>query len=141
VAKVPYLILIAAYHEQLAFDRLKDRIVALVGEHKPSTILIENEKFGQALESLLKHQMKIQLASTEGNKKIIRAATLLGKLERGEVFFPKTRSPGVDRLTWELLSWNGNDNKNTDQIDAAAYAAKSCPQESKPLTILPILMR
>jgi phage terminase large subunit-like protein len=141
LATLPYLVLIAAYHEQLAFDRLKERITALVREHKPTTILIENEKFGKSLYASLQSQMPIHLAPTNNDKRIVRAGPLLDKLERGEVFFPKTKSPGVDRLMLELLSWNGHDNKNTDQIDAAAYAALACPEQAKPLVVHPVLLK
>jgi len=59
-----------------------------------------------------------------GNKgKVERAATLMEKLERGEIFLPEGRR-WLAKFEDELLSWTGDKGEPADQIDAAAYAAK-----------------
>lgn len=141
LASAPYLVLVTAYHERLAFDRLCDRIVELNREWAPDSIHIENEKFGVAARDFLKGRIPIQLISTKGEAKITRATPLLKKLERGEVYFPQTKSQGVNQLISELLRWDGESHTNCDQIDAAAYAAQLCPESKAPLQIIPIVVK
>lgn len=125
-SEAPHLILRAAYHERLAFDRLLARLREIHQSYDPDVMYIENEKIGKAAVSVLKGKIPLQLVKNEGKSKIERAADLLRKLERGEVFIPQEKSTGVARLAQELLRWNGRDSKDCDQIDAAAYAAKLC---------------
>lgn len=141
LANAPYLILIAAYHEQLAFDQLCARIVELTREWRPALVRIENDKFGVAASRILKDKAPMQLAPTAGKSKIERAAALLRKLERGEVYFPRLRTPGVDRLIYELLRWDGENHASCDQIDAAAYAAQFSPEPQAIFNILPLVVR
>lgn len=138
---VPYLILRYAFHEQLAFDQLRDRIRNLRDAHKPESIHIENEKFGMALRDVLKTECRVSCIATRGKDKLTRATPLLKKLERGEVYFPEDRSPGVDQLIRQLLRWDGVRVSHCDQIDAAAYAAQLFSSRGGTLTILPIVVR
>ncbi len=141
LASAPYLVLIAAYHEQLAFDQLCERLKKLNEEWQPDSIHIENEKFGIAAQDSLKSKIPIVLIHTKGKDKITRATPLLKKLERGEVYLPKIKSSGVNQLISELLRWDGENYSHCDQIDAAAYAAQLCPEHKGPLQMLPIVVK
>ena len=60
---------------------------------------------------------------TRGQDKVARAAPLLNKLERGEIWLPRYSAPWRYELEAEWLAWTGHPDEPCDQIDAAAYAA------------------
>ena len=64
----------------------------------------------------------LRTIATGGRDKVTRAAPLIAKLERGEVFLPKYNNSWRTDLESEWLSWTGTNDETTDQIDAAAYA-------------------
>ena len=103
-----------------------DGLCALLSEmHRVwqcSKLYIENEKLGQAAVDLLKNQLPLRTIPTRGRDKVTRAAPLIAKLERGEIFLPKYDNAWRPELESEWLSWTGTNDETTDQIDAAAYA-------------------
>ena len=58
-----------------------------------------------------------------GRDKIARAAYLLDKLQRGEIYLPQQELNWRPLLEAEWLAWTGDPQEPADQIDAAAYAA------------------
>ena len=56
--------------------------------------------------------------------KLERATTLLNKLEKGEIFLPRYNNSWLPELESEWLTWTGMDDETSDQVDAAAYAAR-----------------
>jgi phage terminase large subunit-like protein len=94
-------------------------------------VLIENAHHGQPLHAELT-TFNAQLMSTYSGKpsesgrpgKVERATDLLNKLEHGQVFLPKFNNSWLSELEAEWLSWTGLDDETSDQIDAAAYAAR-----------------
>ena len=54
---------------------------------------------------------------------VARAAWLITRLERGDVFLPKSPTRWRMELEAELLGWTGDPAETSDQVDAAAYAA------------------
>ena len=85
--------------------------------------LIEEERLGRAAYDVLHEEILIECISTGGRDKVTRAAPLINKLQRGEVFLPKYNNEWLADLTAEWLAWTGLDEQTSDQIDAAAYAA------------------
>jgi phage terminase large subunit-like protein len=92
-------------------------------EWKPTRILIENEKYGEAAVSMLQGELPISTTATGGKDKVTRAAPLLNMMERGEVFLPKYDAGWKQPLEAEWLSWQGLDEETCDQVDMASYAA------------------
>jgi hypothetical protein len=108
---------------QVSFGSLLELVRRVAREWRPERIYIENEKFGSAVADSLRGELPIEQVRTEGRDKATRAAKLLNKLERGEVFLPKYETSWRPTLEAEWLAWTGRDDEPTDQIDAAAYAA------------------
>jgi hypothetical protein len=109
--------------KQVSFGSLLELVRRVAREWRPERIHIENEKFGAAVADSLRGELPIELVHTEGRDKATRAAKLLNKLERGEVFLPKYETSWRPALEAEWFAWTGRDDQSTDQIDAAAYAA------------------
>jgi phage terminase large subunit-like protein len=117
------LILRHQVRAQLGFDKIIELLQRLHGEWQPERIWIENEKLGHAAQDYFRHGLPIELVPTGGKDKMARAARLIVKLSRGEIFLPREETTWRPGLESELLAWTGTDNEPTDQIDAAAYAA------------------
>jgi len=45
-------------------------------------------------------------------------------LEKGQVFLPRYNNQWLPELESEWLTWTGLDDETSDQVDAAAYAAR-----------------
>jgi len=93
---------------------------------------IENAHHGPPLADEL-HGFSTQLVSPapsslrgeEGKPgKLERATELINKLEKGEVFLPRYNNQWLPELEYEWLTWTGLDDETSDQVDAAAYAAR-----------------
>lgn len=108
---------------RVGFDGLCRALREVYAAWRPARILIEQEKLGQAACDVLHSEMPIECIATGGKDKVARAALLINKLERGEVFLPKFDNDWLPELESEWLSWTGLPDETADQIDAAAYAA------------------
>ena len=107
--------------EQVGFDGLCRMLREVHARWRPVTMLIENEKLGQAAVDVLGRELPLTTISTLGRDKLARSGPLQVKLERGEIWFP-TSAPWLSALESELLSWTGHPHEVADQVDAMAYA-------------------
>ena len=94
-----------------------------MSEWRPERIYIENEKLGAAAVDVLGTELPLETIATGGRDKVARAAPLTSKFERGEIFLPRDEQ-FLPLFEAELLAWSGHDHEPSDQIDAAAYAAR-----------------
>jgi predicted phage terminase large subunit-like protein len=117
------LVLREQWRERVGFDGLCRLIEQAHNQWHPGKIWIENDKLGQATVDLLGRKLPVQCIATQGRDKVARAAPLISKLERGEVYLPK-HAPWRAELEAEWLAWSGDPEEPADQIDAAAYAAQ-----------------
>jgi phage terminase large subunit-like protein len=117
------LILRHVWRARVDFPGLLQGIRNIHKEWKPTRILIENEKYGEAAVSMLQGELPISTTATGGKDKVTRAAPLLNMMERGEVFLPKYDAGWKQPLEAEWLSWQGLDEETCDQVDMASYAA------------------
>ena len=121
------------------FDELLAALENLNKTWRPERIWIENEKLGQATVDIARQSLPIEPIPTLQRDKLTRAARLTLKLSRGEIFLPKYETAWRPDFEQELLAWKGTDAEQTDQIDAAAYAAIVAEtQTPHVITVLPI---
>jgi phage terminase large subunit-like protein len=118
-----FLILRHQVRVRVGFDGLCKTICKVVKEWEPERVWIEGEKLGQAAQDQLKGEVELDLVRPGTDDKVGRAAELIMKLERGEVFLPKHENSWRPQFEAELLAWTGDEGQVADQIDAAAYAA------------------
>lgn len=116
------------FRGRVGFDGLCAALRQVQQQWKAEAVWIENEKLGQAAVDVLSREMRIACIPTRGKDKLARASSLLLKLEQGEVFLPQEPTSWRSDLESELLSWTGDPEEPSDQIDAAAYAAQICQQ-------------
>ncbi len=109
--------------ERVGFDGLCRMLTEIHQQWRPGSLWIENEKLGQAAVDVLGKRLPLRCISTQGRDKIARAAMLLDKLQRGEVWLPQHDLQWRPLLESEWLAWTGDPLEPADQIDAAAYAA------------------
>lgn len=121
----PWLLLRHVWRERVGFDGLCAALRRLHAEWRPARMYIEHEKLGQAACDLLGRDLPLEPIATGGRDKVARAAPLVLKLERGEIFLPRHETSWRPVLESEWLGWTGLDEETTDQIDAAAYAVAS----------------
>jgi phage terminase large subunit-like protein len=117
------LVLREYWRKQAAFDELVRGIQNVFADWRLARLFIEGEKLGTAVVDLLADQLPIETISPHGGDKLARAARLLNKLERGEVFLPAGNLNWLPPLEAEWLRWRGLQKEASDQVDAAAYAA------------------
>jgi len=131
-SKPQYLFLRHVWRDRVAWDGLKSAVRHTLTQWRPSRVLIENAHHGPPLASEL-HGFSTQLVSPapsslrgeEGKPgKLERATELINKLEKGEVFLPRYNNQWLPELEYEWLTWTGLDDETSDQVDAAAYAAR-----------------
>lgn len=133
-----FLLLRDQWRQRVGFDGLCRLIEQAFDVWRPATLWIENEKLGQAAVDLLGKRMPLRCIATQGQDKVARAGALITKLERGEVFLPRS-SAWLAELEAEWMAWSGDPEEPSDQIDAAAYAAIVCQrQSSRPIVMLPV---
>ena len=106
---------------RVGFDGLCRLLREVHRRWRPARMLIENEKLGQAAVDVLSRELPLVTVSTGQRDKVARAAPLIVKLERGEIWLPRT-APWLADFETELLHWTGLPQETSDQIDAAAYA-------------------
>lgn len=109
--------------ERVGFDGLCGMLEKLHAEWQPGVLWIENEKLGQAAVDVLSKRLPVRTIATLSRDKVARAAQLLNKLHRQEVFLPQHDLQWRPALESEWLAWTGDPVEPADQIDAAAYAA------------------
>jgi predicted phage terminase large subunit-like protein len=130
------------WRQRVGFDGLCRAIQQMHREWQPSEMLIENEKLGQAAVDMLGRQLPLRAVATGGRDKVTRAAGLITRMERGEVFLPRHESSWRCEFEAELLAWTGLPEETSDQIDAAAYAmGRDIGQTGGVLRIEPIFAR
>lgn len=117
-----FLLLRHTWRGRVGFDGLCKALRDTHAEFKPNKMYIENEKLGTAAVDVLRGELPLEPIATGGRDKVTRAAPLINKLERGEVFFPRYENDWLTDLEAEFLTWTGLGEETTDQIDAAAYA-------------------
>jgi predicted phage terminase large subunit-like protein len=117
------LILRHQVRERVGFDGLCRMLEELHQQWRPATLWIENEKLGQAAVDVLGRRLPLRCIATQSRDKVARAAHLLDKLQRGEIFLPQQELNWRPQLEAEWLAWTGDPAEPADQIDAAAYAA------------------
>jgi phage terminase large subunit-like protein len=129
-----FLILREVRRERVGFDGLCHLLRELYERWRPVSMVIENEKLGTAAVDVLGRELPLSTIATGGRDKVARAAPLLVKWERGEIWLPRT---ALWRLTLEseLLSWTGHPHETSDQIDAAAYAVQIAHEHSGPIRL------
>ncbi len=120
----PMLILRHVWRRRVGFDGLCKGISDLHHQWRPGRMLIEGEKLGRAACDVLGDRLPLECVATGGQDKVTRAAPLIVKLERGEVFLPRYNADWLADLEAEWLAWTGTKEETCDQIDAAAYAAR-----------------
>jgi len=118
-----YLILRDQARKRVGFNDLCTMIRELHAEWRPAKVWIEGEKLGWAVWDELRGEMPIECLKTDCQDKATRAAPLIIKLGRGEIFLPQHNTTWRPELERELLAWTGKEREAADQIDAAAYAA------------------
>ena len=84
-----FLILRFVWRRRVGFDGLCEALRNVHRHWQPQRMLIEQAKLGQAACDVLGKEIPIECISTGGRDKVTRAAPLIHKLERGEVFLPK----------------------------------------------------
>lgn len=116
------LILRHVDRSRLGFLDLAARLRSTYAQWRPSIMLVENEKYGQAVTELLETDLPIKTIATGSKDKLTRAAPMLTKMERGEFFVPKNNDSWYPMYEKELLAWTGSSDEVCDQIDMSAYA-------------------
>ena len=124
------LILRDQARERVGFDGLVRMLWRLHQQWRPQAMWIENEKLGQAAVDVLKDRLPLRCIATQSRDKVARAALLLDKLQRGEIFLPQQDLHWRPALEAEWLAWTGDPLEAADQIDAAAYAAILANQQA-----------
>jgi phage terminase large subunit-like protein len=109
--------------EQVGFDGLCRILTELHAQWRPTVLWIENEKLGQAAVDVLGSRLPLRCIATQSRDKVARAASLLDKLQRGEIWLPQYNLAWRPALEAEWLNWTGDPDEPADQLDAAAYAA------------------
>jgi phage terminase large subunit-like protein len=109
--------------ERVGFDGLCRILTEIQTAWRPSAQWIENEKLGQAAVDVLGSRLPLRCIATQSRDKVARAAALLDKLQRGEIWLPQQNLQWRPGLESEWLTWTGDPLEPADQIDAAAYAA------------------
>ena len=127
------LICLHVERKRLSIPELRDRLIKMNDEWRPARIVVENEKFGQALTQLLQNRLPIKEVSTKGQDKKTRAVPLLDALEKGKVFFPRMEENWWRDYADELTTWTGLQNEVSDQVDMSAYAAQEVFMAVPPL--------
>lgn len=117
------LILRHQARERVGFDGLCRLLATIHHDWRPAAMWIENEKLGQAAVDVLGTRMPLRTIATQSRDKVARAAMLLDKLQRGEIFLPQHDLNWRPALEAEWLAWTGDPLEAADQVDAAAYAA------------------
>jgi len=130
------LLLREAWRGRVGFDALCAEIRHVHLRWRPQRMWIENEKLGQAAVDVLGRSLPLSVIATEGRDKIARAAWLITRLERGEVFLPQSPTPWRMELEAELLGWTGDPAETSDQVDAAAYAAVIAERQQGPKLVI-----
>jgi len=118
-----FLLLRHIWRRRVGFDQLCHGLQQIADGWTPKRILIENEKLGRAACDVLERTLPIECVSTGGEDKVVRAAPLINRLERGEIFLPKYDNDWLPDLESEWLAWTGLPDEVSDQVDVAAYAA------------------
>jgi hypothetical protein len=93
-------------------------------EWRVQRAFVEGERLGKAVCSTLAKKLEIECIMTGNKSKLERAAPLIMKMQRGEVFLPRFNTTWLRQFEAELLAWTGDKAEPADQIDAAAYAAR-----------------
>lgn len=128
-----FLFLRHVWRERVAWEGLKAGIQYTLRQWQPRRVLIENAHHGPPLAAELTNEFPTELVSPcpggvrgESGKpgKLERATKLLDKLEKGEIFLPRFNNQWLPELEAEWLAWTGLEEETSDQIDAAAYAAR-----------------
>lgn len=125
-----HLILRHQARERVGFDGLCRLLSTIHEQWRPTAMWIENEKLGQAAVDVLGSRLPLRTIATQARDKVARAAMLLDKLQRGEIFLPQHELNWRPALEAEWLAWTGDPLEAADQIDAAAYAAILANQQS-----------
>jgi phage terminase large subunit-like protein len=137
-----FLLLRDQLRERASFPRLCEMIRTVHTRFRPVRLWIEGERLGRAAVDALGSELPIDCLSPQGKDKVTRAATLLVKLERGEIFLPRHNSTWLSALEAEWLAWTGDARQPADQIDAAAYAAIVAQQRlGEPIRLAGDLLR
>ena len=137
-----FRVLRQVWRQRVGFDGLCQAIRAAHAAWRPAALWIENEKLGQAAVDVLGRELPLTTVASGGRDKVARAAPLVNRLQRGEVFLPAHESTWRCEFEAELLGWTGLPDETCDQIDAAAYAmAHNLPGCGGVLRIEPILWR
>lgn len=138
-SKTRYLFLRHVWRKRVAWNDLKNLVPQVLQKWRPSKVLIENAHFGVPLKSELAG-FQVELVnsvptgmqrSTGKTGKLERATTLLNCLEEGRVFLPQFNNEWLYDLETEWLSWTGQEDETSDQIDTASYAARHVDKKNE----------
>lgn len=117
------LILKHVWRSQAGFVEVRDNLLRLYEEWRPSSIRVEDKTMGPDLYSLMCGQIPISLIGSGNIDKVTRAAPFLNMLDQGQVYLPQGENSWRNVLEAEWLSWQGLEDDTNDQIDMASYAA------------------
>jgi terminase large subunit-like protein len=109
---------------QMVYSSLCEQVQRVHGEWRVQRAFVEGERLGKAVCSTLAKKLEIECIATGNKSKLDRAAPLIMKMQRGEVFLPRLNTTWRRQFEAELLAWTGDKAEPADQIDAAAYAAR-----------------
>jgi len=104
-----------------------------------SCVYIEKAHFGDAVHNVLEKDMSVRselLSKMRYPKgfdktdpaKVKRATALLNRFERGGIYFPES-APWLQAYESELMTWTGDPEEESDQIDVSSYAAMQVEEQ------------
>ena len=145
--KTGFLFLRYCWRERVEFIDLCDNLRRIYHEWDVPRMLIENAALGPGAQSLLSSQglsgVEMVNPVTQSMKgqsglpgKVERAAPLLNKMSKGEVFLPLHNNDWLPDLEAEWLAWTGLVDQTDDQIDAASYAANHVGSAASHRTVI-----
>ncbi len=129
-----FLFLLDVWRDKVDFIPLCDSFRKSYEKHKPSTIYIENAHLGPAVLSTLEAEglpcefistyIKRESSDTGKPGKFLRSVPLQKMMEAGRLFLPKYNNTFLHDYESEILSWEGTEREQADQIDVSSYAAR-----------------
>jgi predicted phage terminase large subunit-like protein len=113
------LYLLHVWRGRVDYPSLRAKVIALYGEWRPSTVLIEESGTAIGLIDELKYQCFGLIGVKPDRDKVARMAIASAKFEAGNVYLPQS-APWLPDLEAELLAFPGS--RHDDQCDSISQA-------------------